>query len=214
MAGVRPLGGATARMQTSNARSPCVIADCDTCRRLRTAAVALAVRGGIQDVTLEAIAVEAGVAPERAAEHYPTLDHCLTAAFEAGTARFREATDRALDREGSWEERMHAAAEATVEELEACPELARFCVVEACRSNLPRLRASRLAVRRRWVEMLNARRRAAGVGDLPEVRMELLVGAGHHLTGEELERGDPEALHERLDGLIEVFERSMRSRTV
>jgi AcrR family transcriptional regulator len=180
---------------------------------LKAAAVALVVRRGIQDATSEAIAIHAGIPAELALQHYPTLDHCLTAAFEEGTTHFREVADRALDREGTWQERLHAAAAATVEALDAQPELARFCVLEVWRCNLPMLRASRIAARRRYVEMMTAQRRAGGDEDVPEVRMELLVGAGHHLTGEEIERGDADSLHERLDGLIDVFERGMPSPT-
>lgn len=198
-------------MQTANGRSPCVVAGCATCRRLRAATVVLAVGRGIQDVTAEAVAAEAGLAADQAAAHYPTLDHCVTAAFEEGTTHFREVADRALAGDGSWRERLQAAAAASVEALDASPELARFCVVEVWRSNLPMLRASRIAVRRRYVEMLSGHRRSGGHEDLPEVRMELFVGAGHHLTGEELERGAADSLHERLDHLIEVFEPAMPS---
>jgi AcrR family transcriptional regulator len=209
----RPRGGGRGQVHATNGRSPCAVAGCAICRSLKAAAVALVVRRGIQDATSGAIALHAGIPAELALQHYPTLDHCLTAAFEEGTTHFREVADRALDREGTWQERLHAAAAATVEALDAQPELARFCVLEVWRCNLPMLRASRIAARRRYVEMMTAQRRAGGDEDVPEVRIELLVGAGHHLTGEEIEQGDADSLHERLDGLIEVFERGMPSPT-
>jgi AcrR family transcriptional regulator len=212
MGAERPPGG-RAQVRGTASRSPCAVPGCATCRSLRAAGVALAVRRGIQDVTSEAVADHAGVPTELASRHYPTLDLCLTAAFEEGTTHFREVTNRALDREGTWQERLHAAAAATVEALGAQAELARFCVIEVWRCNLPMLRASRIAARRRYVDMMTAQRRAGGDEDVPEVRMELMVGAGHHLTGEEIERGDADSLHERLDGLIEVFERGMTSPT-
>jgi AcrR family transcriptional regulator len=209
MGAERPPGSGRGRIRTSNGRSPCGVPGCVTCRSLRAAAVALAVRRGIQAVTSEAIAVEAGIPGEQAAKHYPTLDHCLAAAYDEATTHFREAAAAALDREGSWQERLHAAAAATVEEFSARPELARYCVVEAWRCNLPMLRASRIAGRRRYIEMLTDHRRFGGDEDLPEVRMEMFVGAGHHLSGEELEQGDADSLQERLDQLIEVFEPAM-----
>jgi AcrR family transcriptional regulator len=212
MGAERPPGGGRGSTQTSNGRSPCAVAGCATCRSLRAAAVTLAVRRGIQTVTSEAIAVEAGIGPEQAATHYPTLDHCLSAAYDEATTHFREVAARALDREGSWQERLRAAAAATVEEFDARPELARYCVVEVWRSNLPMLRATRMAGRRRYVEMLAEHRRAGG-DEVPEVRMEMFVGAGHHVSGEELERGDADALRERLDQLIDVFEPAMPSPT-
>jgi AcrR family transcriptional regulator len=198
-------------MQPSNGRSPCAVPGCATCRSLRAAAVALAVRLGIQTVTSEAIAVEAGIGPEQAAQHYPTLDHCLTAAYDESTTHFREVAARAMDGDGSWQERLHAAAAATVEAFDAQPDLARYCVVEVWRSNLPMLRASRIAGRRRYIEMLTGHRPSGDDEDLPEVRMEMFVGAGHHVSGQELEHGDASSLHERLDQLIELFEPAMPS---
>jgi hypothetical protein len=68
------------------------------------------------------------------------------------------------------------------------------------------LRASRIAGRPRYIEMLTKHRRSGGDEDLPEVRTEMFVGAGHHVSGEELEQGDAESLRERLDQLIQVSE--------
>jgi AcrR family transcriptional regulator len=211
MAGVPPPGAGEAQIQDANGRSPCAVPGCETCRALRAAAVALAVRKGIQSVTIDGIAAEAGIEADEAARHYPTLDHCLSAAYEESTAHFRDVASRAMDGEGSWQDRLHAAAAATVEAFNEQPDLARYCVVEAWRSNLPLLRASRLAGRRRYIEMLTGHRGPEGDEDLPEVRMEMFVGAGHHVSGEALERGDADSLRERLDGLIEVFEPGMAS---
>jgi AcrR family transcriptional regulator len=211
MGAVRPQGGGRGQLQTSNGRSPCAVRGCATCRSLRAAAVALALGRGIQSVTSEGIAAEAGIEAEQAAKHYPTLDHCLTAAYEESTTHFREVASNAMEGEGTWQERLHAAAAATVEAFDARPELARYCVVEVWRSHLPMLRASRIAGRRRYIEMLTDHRRSGGDDDLPEVRMEMFVGAGHHVSGEELEQGDADSLRERLDHLIEVFEPAMAS---
>jgi AcrR family transcriptional regulator len=211
MGAVRPPGGGRGQSQTSNDRSPCVVPGCATCGSLRAAAVSLALRHGIQSVTIDGIAAEAGIAAEKATRHYPTLDHCLSAAYDESTTHFREVASRAMDDEGSWRDRLHAAAAATVEAFHERPDLARYCVVEAWRSNLPMLRASRIAGRRRYIEMLTGHRHSGGDEDLPEVRMEMFVGAGHHVSGEQLELGDVESLRERLDGLIEVFEPAMPS---
>ena len=211
MGAVRPPGGGRGQLQTSDGRSPCVVPGCATCGSLRAAAVSLALRLGIQTVTIEGVAAEAGIEAGEATGHYPTLDHCLTAAYDESTTHFREVASRAMDEEGSWQDRLHAAAAATVEAFDSRPDLARYCVVEAWRCNLPMLRAGRLAGRRRYIEMLTDHRRSGGDEDLPEVRMEMFVGAGHHVSGEELEQGDADSLQERLDGLIEVFEPAMPS---
>jgi AcrR family transcriptional regulator len=205
MGAVRPLGAGESELQGSDARVPCGTNECPECQKLRHAAVHLAARHGMHALTSEAIARHAGLSHEAAREHYPTLDACLTAAYEQATAHFREVAAAALGGEGSWQERLRAAAEATVEAFEERPDLARFCVVEAWRSNLPMLGACRLAGRRLYVEMMAAHRGGqAGAG----LRMEMFVGAGHHAVSEELEReaDSPDALRERLDQLIDVFE--------
>jgi AcrR family transcriptional regulator len=170
--------------------------------------VSLAAERGIQAVTSESIAWAAGISAARAAEHYPTLDHCLTAAYDEATEHFRAVAARALDGDGPWHERLRAAAAATVEAFDAQPELARYCVVEVWRSDLPMLRETRIVGRRRYVEMIAESRRAEDAGDLPDIRMEMFVGAGHHLTSEELQEGDSDSLRDRLDQLIDVFEPS------
>jgi AcrR family transcriptional regulator len=211
MGAVRPLGAGRAEIQGLNGRGQCAIPGCMWCGSLRAAAVALTLRYGIQSVAIEEVSAEAGIEAAEAAVHYATLDHCLAAAYDECAAHFRAVAARAMDDEGSWQDRLHAAAAATVEAFDERPDLARFCVVEAWRSNLPLLRASRLAGRRRYVQMLTDLRRLGGDEDLPEVRMELFVGAGHHVSTEELEQGDADSLRERLDGLIEVFEPAMAS---
>jgi hypothetical protein len=211
MGGVRPPGGGRGHLQGANGRSPCAVPGCATCRSLRAAAVALALRWGIQSVTREGIAAEAGIEAEEADKHYPTLDHCLTAAYDETTTHFREVASHAMVGEGSWQERLHAAAAATVEAFDARPDLARYCVVEVWRCSLPMLRAGRIAGRRRYIQMLASHRRFEGDEDLPEVRMEMFVGAGHHVSGEALEQDDPHSLRERLDRLIDVFEPAMAS---
>jgi len=213
MGAVRPRGGGRGQLQASNGRSACVIPACATCGSLRAAAVSLALRRGIQSVTIAEIAGEAGIELDEATGHYPTLDHCLTAAYDECTTYFRVVASNAMDEDGSWQDRLRTAAAATVDAFHERPDLARFCVVEAWRSNLPLLRASRLAARRRYVEMLTEHRRLGGDADLPEVRMEMFVGAGHHLSSEELEQGDADSLLERLHGLIEGFEPAMPSPT-
>jgi AcrR family transcriptional regulator len=179
---------------------------CATCRSLRAAAVAMAVRGGIRSVTWDAVVREAGVEPGRATLHYPTLENCFAAAFDEWTAHFRSVTEHALDREGTWQERMRASAVAAMEELDRSPDLARFCVLEVWRSDLPMLRAARLEARRRYVDLMLRFHAASGEEPLPDVHMEVLVGAGHHVTSEGLDRDDGFAVLDGLDRLIGVFD--------
>jgi AcrR family transcriptional regulator len=178
---------------------------CATCRELRSAAISLVARRGIHAVTHRDVAAAAGVELDRAAEHYPTLDHCLAAALEEGSEHFRAATERALDQEGTWQERLRAATLAMVEEFDLHPELARFCVVEAPRSDLLRLRGARLAARRRYLRLMLSHFDHADDA-MSEVGMEVLVGAGHHVAREGLERGDGFAMLDAMDRLVGAFD--------
>lgn len=179
--------------------------DCPTCRRLRKAAVELAVRHGIAAATSDAIAGLAEVPLERAVEHYPTAEDCLAAAYDEGALRLRRVCARTLRGSGSWHERLHATVEAAIEEFSARPQLAHFYLVEACRSDHRVLFASRLAARERLVAIL-AEERGSEDEDLPALRFEMLVGAAHHLVSEQLQNGDAGSVRERLAQVIELFE--------
>jgi AcrR family transcriptional regulator len=182
--------------------------NCPTCRALRLAAAEVAVRDGVDETTGAAVAARAGVSREEASRHYPMLDDCLAAAYDEGTMRLRRACVRALRGEGAWADRLHAAVDAAIDEFRDEPELARFCVVEAWRSDIVTLRASRMAMRERFVEILTEEAGPdAEDAELPELRFELLAGAAHHvvstvLTGD----GDGTGVRRRLDEVIGMFE--------
>lgn len=180
--------------------------DCATCRRLRKAAVAVAVRRGLTAATSEAIAERAEVPLERAVEHYPTAEGCLAAAYDEAALLVRRRCVGVLRGSGSWQERVRDAADAAFEEFKTRPDLARFFMVEAWRSDLPMLCASRLADRERLVAILTEE---SGVGDedLPDLRFEILVGAAHHMVSEEIQaNGGARSVRERLDQVIDLFE--------
>ncbi len=182
--------------------------NCPTCRRLRRAAVELAARDGLGATTSARIADLAEVPLERAMEHYPTLEDCLAAAYDEGALRLRRVFVRALRGSGSWHERLRAAIDAAVDEFRTRPELGRFCMVEAARSDLPVLCASRLAARERLVAILAQERGPeADDLDLPELRYEVLVGAAHHVVSEQLDGNqNGGSVRERLDQIIDLFE--------
>jgi AcrR family transcriptional regulator len=172
------------------------------------------VRNGLAGLSTEAIAEFAEVPPERAAEHYATLEDCLAAAYDEGSLRLRRACVPALRGGGSWPERLHAAVEAAVEEFSPRPELARFCAMVAWRSDLPVLCASRLAARERIVAILAEERgHQLDEADLPELRFEVMVGAAHHVLREQLDgKLGPGEVRERLDQVIDLFEPAQAGR--
>ncbi len=180
--------------------------NCPTCRRLRKATAEFAVRHGAEGLTSAAIADFAGVPLERALEHYPTLDACLAATYDEGSLRLRRVCVPALRGSGSWRERLRAAVDAGIEEFETRPDLARFCMMVAWRSDLPVLCASRVAARDRLVAILSEES-GPGDEDLPDLRFEILVGAAHHSVSEAVQaNGGARAVRERLGQVIDLFE--------
>jgi AcrR family transcriptional regulator len=180
--------------------------DCLICRRLRTAAVELAVGDGIDRITDRAVAELAGVPLEQAVQHYPSVEACLAAAYDEGALILRRVCARALRGEGSWQERLHSAVDMAVDAFSERPQLARYCFVDAWRSDLPMVSASRVADRERFVRIL-AEQHGQERDDVPELRFEVLLGAAHHAVAEQLDgQGGEESVRERLGQLIDVFE--------
>jgi AcrR family transcriptional regulator len=166
----------------------------------------VAISRGMGETTIEAIADRAEVPLERAREHYPAAEFCLAAAYDEGSLLVRRICARTLAASGSRHDRLRSAVAAGIEEFSARPELARFCAVEAWRSDLPILCASRMAARERLVAILTEE---SGLEDedLPTLRFEILVGAIHHTVSEQLQgNGGDASVRERLEQVIDMFE--------
>jgi hypothetical protein len=190
---------------TSNRGEGC-FSDCQICRRLRKAAVELAVETGIDRTTDRAVAELAGVPFEQAVQHYPTVEDCLAAAYDEGALILRRVCARALRGEGSWQERLHSAVDMAIDAFSERPQLARYCFVDAWRSDLPMVSASRVADRERFVRIL-VEQHGPERDDVPELRFEVLLGAAHHAVAEQLDgHGGEDSVRERLARLIDVFE--------
>jgi hypothetical protein len=188
--------------------------DCPTCERLRRAAVDIALRDGIDRTATAAVAGHAGLPVDEAMGHYPTAEDCLAAAYDEGGLMLRRVCARALQGEGTWRDRLHAAVDMALEAFNERPELARYCFVEAWYSSLPMLSASRVADRERLVRILAEHHDPASRGeDLPELRFEVMVGAAHHAVREQLDgHGGDVTLRDRLDRLIDLFEHPAAAR--
>jgi len=166
----------------------------------------VAIRHGVDGATSEAIAERAEVPLARAVEHYPAAADCLAAAYDEGALLVRRICARTLTADGSRRERLLAAVVAAIEEFTKRPELARYWAVEAWRSDLAILCASRMAARERLVSIL-AEESGLDDEDLPELRFEILVGAIHHAVSEELQGdGGAASVRERLEQVIDMFE--------
>jgi AcrR family transcriptional regulator len=182
---------------------------CETCARMRVAAVDIAAGRGVRAATESAIARGAQITAEEARRHYASADECLADAYEEGFERLLDASLPALTGEGTWQERLLAAGNAAIAAFADQPQLARFCVVEAWRIDMPALSARRMEVRDRFVKTLADHRRPNVEEDaLPELRFEIFAGATRYAIDDELQ--DPacttHSLQARFGDLVRVFE--------
>jgi AcrR family transcriptional regulator len=197
--------------------STCPMVGCRVCAQLRGAAVELATSGGMRAVTHQAIARHARVSPEAVAEHYATVDECLTDAYDEGIERLIGACSAALIGEGAWQQRLLVACEAAIAEFAEHPRLAQFCLVEVGRGDLPRLREHRVAARERCAAMLAEHRPQQETDpDLPDLRFEVFAGATHHAISEELQNPacDAGSIRARFDHVVDLFEPAQTSATL
>lgn len=197
--------------------SVCEAPGCRACERLRVAAVELATKRGVAAITNRALARRARLTPDEALRHYASVDACLAAAYREGFEQMAAACAPALDGDGSWQERLAAACEATIETFASRPDLARFCMVEAWRANLPQLSAERMRGRDRAVALLAEHQRPDEIEEeLPDLRFELFAGATQHAIGEELQDPDcsPRSIRDRFAGLVGMFEPTPASTSV
>jgi AcrR family transcriptional regulator len=189
----------------------CSVPGCSTCARLRAAAIDVAIARGIHEATGPAIVAQAGLSPGEAAAHYASADECLADAYDDGFELLVSVCLPALTADGPWQDRLLAACDAAIAEFSHRPKLARFCMVEAWHTQLPRLSEHRMAARQRAIDLLVEHRRPDDLSAaLPALRFELFAGAAHHAVGNELQDPacNPRTVRDRFDQLVGMFEPS------
>jgi AcrR family transcriptional regulator len=192
-----------------NGGPSCIEPGCPMCRELREAAIEVAMRDGIDAVTMTAIKDEAGTPHGTAKRHYRSAEECLVAAYDEAAGDFFDAFANAFTAADSWPDRLHEAADAVMSLVRARPRAARFCAVEATRSSSGALRQRELVMRQRYVAALTDQyARDGGDEELPALRFEVMVGAGRHAVGRGLESGrfSGADVDRQLHELIGMFE--------
>jgi AcrR family transcriptional regulator len=179
------------------------------CVKLRGAALEVVGRDGIEALSTERLADQAGVPADEVAAHYPDARDCLHETYEEVSRSIYEDFARAFAAEEGWRRALMLAARTLLERLAARPAEARLCFQEVLRGDHELLRR-RDAARRRmvdlFVEELGRRR------DAPEqfrMQLEMLIGAEFQAIAMGVAGGDlaelPE-LHLELESRAFVFE--------
>jgi AcrR family transcriptional regulator len=155
-------------------------------RRLLLAFGEVASTSGLEAATVGRVCEQAAVSRRTFYELFSGREDCLLAAIEQATERFARRVRPVFDAKGSWRERMRGGLSLLLEQLDAEPDVARLCIVEA-----PRAGHELLERRRQALEAL-----AAAVD---QGRAETRSGAGPPpLTAQGVVGGVLSVIHARL----------------
>jgi AcrR family transcriptional regulator len=179
---------------------------CEVCERMRGAALELVGEGGIEAVSLEAIATRAGISAQEAADHYRTASECLYETYDEVSASVMLDMADAFAQGDTWEAGFAGARQRLLHRVTARPAEARLCFVEVDRGD--RELRLRHQVTRQWIVDFLKREyeRHAGPEHLPGLQIEMLITGGFHAISAAVSgAGDASGLEPRLAGLAEAM---------
>lgn len=186
---------------------------CLICARLRSATLELVGDGGLESATLARMAEAAGISEARARRHYDSAAECVWDTYEVVARSIYEDFAAAFGAQPGWRAALAAAAHRLLARMAAHPDEARLCFVEAPRGDHELLRR-RVRSRQRLVSLfareLHRRRRQPG-GGVPEMQLELLIGAGFQAIAASVAEGSASelpAMEPELHARARVFEPS------
>lgn len=87
---------------------------------------------GVGGLKVALITQRAKMARNTFYELFGGREEALEFGVELGSSKLRDAVDRALEREGTWENRVQASIEALLEAVEAAPALSELALVHRC----------------------------------------------------------------------------------
>jgi len=132
------------------------------------------------------------------ASHYASLDACVEDTYAEVDEQLRAVFAAALEEEGDWRELLADAFVSSYEAVEATPGAAQ--IYDVARTGPTRLQERRERDRRRYVRMV-ARR----APEIPEVRIEVLIGAMYR-SAQEIIHDDDEGVDSMRRRALEVME--------
>jgi len=135
-------------------------------RRLVHAVVEVVGEHGLEAATVGRVCEQAGVSRRTFYELFGDREECVLAGFDAEVERLGEHVGSAAAGSGRWRERLRSALACLLEELEAQPTVARFCVIETARAG-PRVLERRRRALDALVVALDAGRGEARSGSEP-----------------------------------------------
>jgi AcrR family transcriptional regulator len=182
---------------------------CPVCTSLRAAALQLVNNSGVPEFSVAGLCERSGLTPEAVRAHYPTAAECLYDAFEEISGDMLIEVADAFARSSSWPDALDRAGRRVLARMADHPAEARLCFVEVLGGDRELLRR-RDGARRRMVELFVAEHhRRSSSEQLPDMQLELLIGASFQLIAAQVADGRVRQLPQlgsELAELADVFE--------
>jgi AcrR family transcriptional regulator len=170
---------------------------CQICLRLRRSALATVAEAGLEGLSLDAIASRANLTHAEARRHYADAATCIYETYDDVSASIALDMADAFGQGTSWETGYALARQRLLNRMARRPAEARLCFVEVLRGDR-QLRLRREQTRQWIVDFLTGqyeqRRTEEG---LPEMQIEMLVGAGFQAISTAVSTAEDSATLER-----------------
>ena len=131
--------------------------DADAKRRIREALMDLVIEVGFDRLTAAAVCERAGVPADAFARAFPRLEDCYSWVHEENSRTFEQLVMAAFEGDGSWRDRLRAAAYVAARYMEGHPREVRFGVTEMFAAG-PMAQVVRERGLHRMVELIDAGR--------------------------------------------------------
>jgi AcrR family transcriptional regulator len=182
---------------------------CPTCASLRAAAVRLVGDTGFEGLSPSGLCEECGLTRTELADHYQSAEACLYDAYREISGEMLLEVSVAFDSSNTWNEALNNASSRMLARLAERPHEAQLLFVEALRGDRE-LRRCRESARQQMVALFVAEhRRRSELEEIPQVQVEMLLGARFHLIATHVAEGRISELPELsadLAQVVDVFE--------
>jgi AcrR family transcriptional regulator len=132
--------------------------------------------GGVEAATVGRVCEQAAVSRRTFYELFSDRDDCLLAAFDQAIERLGHSVAPAYNAPGHWQERVRAALTTLLELLDANPDIARLCVIEAPRAGPPVLERRRRVLETLATAIDEGREQARAGTEPPPLTAQGVVG--------------------------------------
>ena len=167
---------------------------CGTCASIRSATLELVGDGGLDNVSVQALAERTKLTPAQLRRHYPTAQACVCDTYERTSMDLLGILADSFARSRSWSEALTSGVARVLGRLARSPAEARLCFVEVLRGDRELL-WRRENMRRLTIELLTAEQHNRGDAEhLSEMQHEMLVGASFQLISSRVADGQIDEL--------------------